>query len=90
MDTIIANALRIKYLRDLLLGKAKESVMRATGGNYPAPLKVCFHYLRVITSLKMQNENEEYLFTGGTWIVLLTSVNCFVDLRIGSHKYGAR
>lgn len=40
MDTIIANALRIKYIRDMLLGKAKESVIRATGGYYPAPLKV--------------------------------------------------
>lgn len=40
MDKVMANALKIQYLRDFILNKAKSSVMRATGGNYPAPLKV--------------------------------------------------
>ncbi|XP_034230639.1 trifunctional enzyme subunit alpha, mitochondrial isoform X2 [Thrips palmi] len=40
MDKIVANALRVQYLRDFVLNKAKSTVMRATGGNYPAPLKI--------------------------------------------------
>ncbi|KAK3912686.1 Trifunctional enzyme subunit alpha, mitochondrial [Frankliniella fusca] len=40
VDRIFANALKIQYARDFVLGKAKDGVMKATGGNYPAPLKI--------------------------------------------------
>lgn len=42
MDKVMSNALKIQYLRDFILNKAKATVMRATGGNYPAPLKVIY------------------------------------------------
>lgn len=40
LDTVIAKALQIQYLRDMLLDKAKSSVLKLTGGHYPAPLKI--------------------------------------------------
>lgn len=42
VDMLFSNALKIAYIRDFILGKAKDAVMKQTKGNYPAPLKVGF------------------------------------------------
>lgn len=48
VDMLFSNALKIAYIRDFILGKAKEAVMRQTKGNYPAPLKVGLQKLVVL------------------------------------------
>lgn len=40
MDKVFSGALKIQYVRDFILNKAKAQVMKMTGGNYPAPLKI--------------------------------------------------
>lgn len=38
----------IQFVRDMIFKKAREQVMKASGGLYPAPLKVTYllyHYL---------------------------------------------
>lgn len=39
-DNMLASALKVGFVRNQILGKARGAVMKQTNGLYPAPLKV--------------------------------------------------
>lgn len=39
-DKVLDVALKFEFVRNQIFGKAKEKVMKMSGGLYPAPLKV--------------------------------------------------
>lgn len=43
-DKLMAFALDIGWVRNKIFGKAREQVMKMSGGLYPAPLKVNFYF----------------------------------------------
>ncbi|XP_026278844.1 trifunctional enzyme subunit alpha, mitochondrial [Frankliniella occidentalis] len=63
VDRIFANVLKVQYARDFILGKAKESVMKATGGNYPAPLKI----LELVRTNMEKGETAAFEFERNTF-----------------------
>jgi enoyl-CoA hydratase/long-chain 3-hydroxyacyl-CoA dehydrogenase len=40
VDKVLNIALKYEFVRNQIFGKAKDAVMKQTGGLYPAPLKV--------------------------------------------------
>lgn len=41
VDKVMNFALKYNFAKDFVFNKAKDQVMKMTGGLYPAPLKVC-------------------------------------------------
>lgn len=45
IEKITASVMQLDFVKNMIFKKAKEQVMKASRGLYPAPLKVILHYI---------------------------------------------
>lgn len=60
MDKIMAFALQYNWVKDKIFGKAREQVMKLSGGLYPAPLRVRNYLNNFVFNTKIHNFKRSY------------------------------